>query len=267
MVKVGDFTLQLINAETKEPFMEHEGSGDDEGEHYCEIEPGMEYFVKVESNRESTAIEIEIDGKDLGYGVFHWDAPSSSQLGLWNVERGMSTQTAFKFAPVVTSQHPPGNDDEPSSWTGNVTARYFSQGTYSEDGARAAKKLVSPWEPEMVGCAPMSSKEAVKSQQGERSMIDKDSCIIGGKRGDLLCTITVKYCTTLGLIHAGILPKPPMWDEHRMLFPRRDESGEQKMDITPTRKTMFLALDDGTVLESREVDMFDLTGLQESDDE
>jgi hypothetical protein len=33
-------------------------------------------------------------------------------------------------------------------------------------------------------------------------------------RGKLIEMITLNYCSTAGLIHADVLPQPPLWKEH-----------------------------------------------------
>jgi hypothetical protein len=44
MVQSGDFTIHLVNAETKEPLKEHEHSG----QTYVEAEPDLDYFIVSE---------------------------------------------------------------------------------------------------------------------------------------------------------------------------------------------------------------------------
>ena len=80
----------------------------------------------------------------------------------------------------------------------------------------------------VMGISDPDQKKGVKSQKGETFTAHKS------KRrrkmyakGGLLCTITLRYCSTLGLIHAGILPKPPMWDLHRLANPA-DDNGQEK---------------------------------------
>jgi hypothetical protein len=43
MVQVGDFSVHLVDAETKTPFKEHVK----DGKTYAEVEPDIDYFIAV----------------------------------------------------------------------------------------------------------------------------------------------------------------------------------------------------------------------------
>jgi len=54
----------------------------------------------------------------------------------------------------------------------------------------------------------MMSDEQSNTSESEDEPKEKDPEKLG--------TITLKYCYTIGLIHAGILAKPPNWDGERL---------------------------------------------------
>ena len=51
MVRIGDFSLELVEAESKKAFKEHTGPSP-ENRVFAEVEPGVEYFMKLESSCE-----------------------------------------------------------------------------------------------------------------------------------------------------------------------------------------------------------------------
>ena len=59
MVVAGNYSVRLVNAETKEAFKEHKAP---DGKIYAEIEPGVDYFI-----------EIEVVGGDPGH-VSYWNS-------------------------------------------------------------------------------------------------------------------------------------------------------------------------------------------------
>lgn len=48
MVKKGPFTVEIIDAYTKQAFKEHNDTND--GKIYAEVEPDAEYFIRVKPN-------------------------------------------------------------------------------------------------------------------------------------------------------------------------------------------------------------------------
>lgn len=61
-----------------------------------------------------------------------------------------------------------------------------------------------------------SSKKPKKQEDDEQSTTSESEDEPKEKDPKKLGTITLKYCSTIGLIHAGILAKPPNWDEERL---------------------------------------------------
>ena len=84
--------------------------------------------------------------------------------------------------------------------------------------------------------------------------------------GVILEEIKLNYCTALGLIYAGVLPKPPLWDYHRLEHGRRrdnEEENQTPLSDVPHKKIKVAAVYEGDVMISaaKEIDTFDLSGL------
>ena len=85
------------------------------------------------------------------------------------------------------------------------------------------------------------------------------------KTGALLQEITIHYCTSLGLIHAGVLDKPPHWDYVRMTQmeqPNRKRPFRDDDDLPePTKRIHIPAVYDGTMMvaAAKDVELFDFT--------
>lgn len=74
--------------------------------------------------------------------------------------------------------------------------------------------------------------------------------------------IELNYCSVLGLIHHGVIPKPPLWDWGRMVHPNRDRNGTPEHVDAPEPKIMKLnaVVEGGVVIrEEMSFDYFDLT--------
>ena len=96
MVQQGDFTIQLVEANTKQAF---------NGKTYVEVEPGVEYFISIskpssaEFSHAVVLAKYYVDGKDLGYYTYFKTIRTHvvSYKGLYKYENGVSSTCAFKF--------------------------------------------------------------------------------------------------------------------------------------------------------------------------
>ena len=43
----------------------------------------------------------------------------------------------------------------------------------------------------------------------------------------VFATVTLNYCAALGLMEVGVLPKPDMWEYHRMKNPAKPDSNPE----------------------------------------
>lgn len=269
MVQKGKFSVELIDVATKNPFKEHHASAEPEDVHcvdkFIEIEPGSEYFVRVSNDSSSTIIcNISVDGNDLGYefclGPYEYD-----DKGVWKLEGGTSQHIALKVHKVMASAINESNNS--NSDIGVVCVDFFE---YIEcEGTEMANEFQSNWNSDKSSTKKNpeeDSKKQVKSQVGSHSeIISRDD----GTRnvynyGDSLETIRVKYCTTVGLIGEGCLQKPPLWEWARLTHPKENNINTENIPtIEPIIKRFHTKDEEGNIVEKKEVEMFDLTGLDE----
>jgi len=99
------FTVELVNALTKEPFIEHSGS---DGKIYVEVEPEADYFIKISSSVDpkvqKLVVGIEIDGNDIGYDTYlHPYKNCTLWEGYYERKGGKVSETSFKFAKKTKS--------------------------------------------------------------------------------------------------------------------------------------------------------------------
>lgn len=86
--------------------------------------------------------------------------------------------------------------------------------------------------------------------------------------GQLLETIKIKYCTTVGLIIDGILEEPPHWEWYKLLNPQlidhKTIPSSPPLQPQILKKSIFYS---GYLSnECIEYEMFDLTDIKDSDD-
>ena len=81
--------------------------------------------------------------------------------------------------------------------------------------------------------------------------------------GDILQEVTIHYCTALGLIHANVLVKPPLWDQHRLNVGKKEggDATTPAVSMFPCEKIKVDAVFQGDTMISaaKELDFFDLT--------
>lgn len=173
--------------------------------------------------------EIIVDGKPLGYYIPIDKTSPAQEKGVWKFENGKSYNYALKFAkPKVREATNDGAVSDKPFWTGIVQVEFSEaifSGRYYE-----AEDYTKSWEGGdvsfVMGISDPDKKKGVKSEQGSSFNVQKSKRRRADfAKGGLLKTITLRYCSTLGLIHVGILPKPPMWDFHRLTNPA--ENGEE----------------------------------------
>jgi len=268
MVKKGKFGLQLVDAVfTEVPFKEHTG---DDGTTYIEVEPDTEYFVKVDidAGYNSIGYRIQVDEEDLGY----WGRNNKGQelSGLWSFINGQSTMRALKFRglhnQVKSKTTISSPNDSDGSWVGEIVITFYER--IKLEGYHDVPDVTSKWKGSRKSLSEIkgSKKKLVKSGRGtiakSKTAAQK---VENWKVGKKLETITVKYCTTVELIHAGVLPKPPHWNWARFNFPDAGLNNNATA-LEPEILTFAAATtQDGKVIgETKNVEMFNLIA---SDDE
>ena len=288
MVVAGDFSAQLVNAETKEPFQEHFG---EKGEAYSEIEPDCEYFIQFQmlgdgDAKKKVCVQVAVDGTLMESRTIVNRKSGKVHLGMLSRENGNTISKAFALrSPTVRY-----NDNlkkDACMPIGSVSIRiseaayYGCQESmnYKEEGLADKSKDGSLEVPYDYGI--FEAKKFLRSTEGKTLLAgnnkvtpekaSSNSAKHERKRkrrneasytaGLLLQEINIHYCTALGLIHAGVLDKPPMWD----LFRKKQNYGKRQLPQSPrprpTKRIKLKAQYDGDVLISpaKTIEMFDLT--------
>jgi len=230
MVAVGCFSARLVEADTGRPFREHVGPH--HGQHYVETEPDAEYFIEIQvlhGAAEYTEYNVVycIDGQDLGFytQISQMDGPHL--VGLCSRENGQTIKKAIRcVSPKISAVTQPQSTDSltpPVSMMGTVTVK-FSEAICTGNVKQQAKNYDSSQA--LIGATPIPRHPAVASSGSQKKKVlrsaEGSASITSNKRGRkkfnpgiLLQEINLQYCTALGLIYAGVLEKPPLWDMHR----------------------------------------------------
>lgn len=222
MVEKGPFEVSLVRADTKEPFQEHVNAS---GEIFAEVEPDMEYFIRVKSTYPGPSnivrADFLLDGVGLGYCT-NLICGREELHGLWTIQGDTQINKALCFCMVDSRIE---SDD---TWIG------YLEVTFSEaipKGIRSTRDSKSRWTGGIVGGSISATmKKVVKSKEGSLSLITatpkRKHVFNAGKE---LAKIKIQYCTAFGLIQAGLLPKPPLWEYHRSRYPRELFCSPEKM--------------------------------------
>jgi hypothetical protein len=217
-------------------------------------------------------IKVSVDGIDLGYSMTLGPSDRPRLLGIFQRKNGICKETALRFAkPRVSweTQTGLGPASTAATMTGTVSVQFyvpiFSGFSVLPDlqGAELSSQptVVVPGNTEDVS----GTKKNVRSAQGSFSK----SCGESGtykyyRPGALLETITMKYCTAFGLIHAGVLPKPPMWEYARMTNPQNKPVDPEILSLQPKKITFDAVSRDGICcMPAKEYDLYDLMHLED----
>ena len=281
MPRKGDYSLHIIEATTEQTFKEHVGS--DEIDAFVEVEPGLEYYVKIDNHSETNIIIVhcEVDGEELEYSSTIGPGENSIQ-GIWNYDKESqrSQSKALKFNKLVSRSifHQGCNEsnDNEDTEVGIIKITIYEK--IVQDGYHYVDQLESNFghgEDNDITLNESNIQDGTNkllcSQEGtNEDGIEEDD----GKRrnyiyGEHLEVIKIKYCTALGLIVEGVLPKPPLWELHKMAYPQNtcDARIAAIEPISLKKETRDM---NGNVVESKCFDMFDLTEMtcdSEADDD
>jgi len=225
MVKVGDFSLELVDATTKVPFKEHVAPSD--GQFYAEVEPGLDYFISVGNDRGGVRFDYKVDGVDLGYHTKYHRPKQNEYRGNRSRTNGVTQITSFRFNIAQTRSESGGQDDSsPEMMTGKVELIIHELGdvTYEipkpkekKDRTKQAEALEAN---SKLGDAKMKGKKCLVSTAGsvplnESSNAENAKATKAEKpkakysKGKYITTLTLNYCSTVGLIMNKILDPPP----------------------------------------------------------
>lgn len=206
MVRISEHSLEIVDATTLQPLVEHLHNG----ETWIEGKPGQEYFVRIISHQPGTytvAYPITIDGSNIGYRFQHGpDINMTATLGavasssFHKVITSTTTGEAFRFTrPSLVD-----DADKSIHHTGCISV------TWSEafDSHIPSQILfLSSWD-EQHGSAVLDSKKegvgALKSARGS-SDVNMPLATNSWDTGRQLYTATIKYCEEAGLVVRGII--------------------------------------------------------------
>jgi hypothetical protein len=212
MVKKGRFTVELVSAETKAAFQEHaRGQAT-----FIEVEPEAEYFVRISVKAgPNVRGDISVDGRDMDYftDLRTVERTRSRNCGLYSYDGFSSTDKSLKFAKakIFHSADDDAKENKPF-WTGNVTVKFFE---LLDSGRTFTMPIYhNTWTGGDVGFVKGQAdpkKKGFMTTQGNLAESAQDN---GARRlctpGRLLETVKLNYCSTTGLIVAGVLGPDPM---------------------------------------------------------
>ncbi|CAB9516857.1 expressed unknown protein [Seminavis robusta] len=275
MVVIDNYSVRLVHAETKEPFKEHSGP---DGKVYTEVEPDVEYFIQVAvvgTMDEVFLFDYFVDGQELSYNTACELGDGYQYCGILSIEKGISKMQALCFRRPPRNlliQNQDTNDDTTHAWMGEIQV----------DVSKAMEGEMLPIEQvpadtvdvEAVDAGGITENKVLRSGQGSYSHVQEaPSEAPHYGTGEFLQTITIHYCTAVGLIHVGVLPKPDLWTFARMNKPydnkrTNDNTLLYNNTIQPKRiKSGGLVDGDSVLEEPKEYDLFDLTELPDDDDD
>eukprot|EP00536_Pseudo-nitzschia_multiseries_P017162 jgi/Psemu1/49614/gm1.49614_g len=140
--------------------------------------------------------------------------------GIWSRLNGISTHKPLKFVKASFASGEVGGSST-NAGMGKIEIKV------SESIDIGLQKAYD-YRPESVQTSPirhdaeayLTMKKNIRSGEGHHEKITRyvDEFQRDDLEGVHLYSITLHYCATPGLIAVGVLPKPPLWDRHRMLF-------------------------------------------------
>uniref|UniRef100_A0A7S1B9B7 Uncharacterized protein n=1 Tax=Corethron hystrix TaxID=216773 RepID=A0A7S1B9B7_9STRA len=267
--KTTSFSVQLIDADTRVPFKEHTGN---DGKIYVEVEPEKEYFIKASSSLDPKKTKVRVtcavDEEELGYYNCLWQYSKNTVYNGYAARKnGKTIETSLKFAKTKVCRDP--NSDLISQLLMGKVAVTFSEAI--PDG----KDDVNDFETNLSEENVAPSSKGVHSIKGDiindlDTYLEGEADDITYKEGTCLAKIELDYCCTLGLIRHNILPKPPLWDFHRLMQSKERTDAEDSshlLKIEPKRLKISPPAVDGKSLGAEKyADYFDLTEHASSDD-
>ena len=254
MVVINDFEFQIVTAEEKVPFKEHQNGLNT----YVEVEPDAEYFLSVRKVRSSSTdclVMLEIDGKFLGYAQpFPRHAISKMSLGIYSRSKGVDIHKALKFVKASFTSADMGIGSTMAGM-GKIELKVhhaIPMGRSRLEDVKSSSFAASTIN--SVDKARVTMKKNLRSGEGhsiEAEQYDSNALYQEWRTGAHLYTITLYYCATPGLIAVGVLSKPPLWDYHRMLKPA---TAEQKVESDKNVVSAKRTREGNEILEFNETD-------------
>jgi hypothetical protein len=263
MVKFGAFDIQLVHAESHEPFKEHLK----EHKTYVEVEPDAEYFLhikKIETTETPLVLRYFIDGKDLGYQSWFKCGTSTGKdfRGIMHQRDGVEVHKALKFVKPKHSDNNVTAIGGPEI-SGKIEIKMY-EGIF--DGYRESPQgFTSDFTPETRmnlddNDVRFFQEKVVRSAEGATTTKKRLHSTERFRKGCLLETYTLHYCTTKGLIVVGVLEEAPRSGLRENKRPATTVTPTATPVKMPEPKKIRVRSDSGSPLELfREYEFFDLT--------
>jgi len=275
MVKKGDFIVELVNASSKESFKEHKGK--DGIDSFVEVEPEAEYFIKVASDSDRcVSFGFIVDDIKLGYQTYfvpHKRTPTYA--GNWSYSNNKTITTSFMFQEVQQSMLQSSSESDYNNIVGKIQVKVYER--IMLDGYTQNKNTEkAKFDSSILTTEANQDKimKQVKTTDGKTEISKDDN---GSRqnfcRGKKLETFELRYCTALGLIGVGVLPKPPLYEWAKMIRLYKSQSNEKNdrpaKKLKPIIKSTSAILDNEgkTLVEAKRYEFFDLTKEDDENEE
>lgn len=300
--------IQIVEVKSLQAYKEHVAQ---DGKVYAEVEPDTEYYLQYKrlgplddaaAGPEKLFLTYEVDGQDLGCH----STPSvgkEHKVGFWS--RDDSTGEYVEYALKFTKPSLPADDDGDaltSCATGNclfgkIQVSVYEGVPYACDSDKEAKTTdkkntnTSQAEPSKFspketvgsphGC--IFANKMVVSVQGSTQEVRISSTPKAGKpqkvryqKGKLIDTITLHYCTTVGLMAVGVLAKPAdpfQWEGMKQQSAAKrsnavvspDNDAKKIRVPTPEKIRVLTESQGGKIMADRHLFLFDLTKEEDED--
>lgn len=232
-MKKGNLSLEIINAETKQPMKEFTAP---DGKVYVEAEPDLEYFLCCANNNsheKRTCVEFFIDNTELNY-TKNIKNNKLSTCGIWQRINGVSSNKALKFVLKARRAAAAANQSNPFH-VGTIKAVFCK--AIKTDVLKERKDHTTKFE---NGTATQTGKKAFVSVKGSITTTKTEVRKFhkSYRRGEKLGKITIHYTSALGFIHLGILPSAPEpgTNNQREHQPTPSVANNNNSDEGPARK-------------------------------
>ena len=213
---------------------------------YKEVEPGLDYFISVGSDRVGVTLQYKVDGVDLGYQRPITNPRQKIYEGNWSRVNGVNQTTSFKFNIAQTRGDNNGQEAGAAMMTGKVELVVSELGPVTYRAPRDFKATAQEEkleEKSKLGDKKMKGKKCLVSTVGSVPLNSSSSNVKPESKakseykakqssqpvahysiGPHITTVTLNYCSTVGLIINKILDPPP------------EEESADEDDVKPMKK-------------------------------
>ena len=192
-----------------------------------EVEPGLDYFISVGNDRGGVRFDYKVDGVDLGYHTKYHRPKQNEYRGNRSRTNGVTQITSFRFNIAQTRSESGGQDDSsPEMMTGKVELIIHELGDVTFEIPKPKEKKDRTKQAEALeansklGDAKMKGKKCLVSTAGSVTLNESSNAENTKEtkaekpkakysKGKYITTLTLNYCSTVGLIMNKILDPPP----------------------------------------------------------